>query len=349
MYSTEAYASKSLGSPFEKITIQRNECGPDDVEFDILYCGICHTDLHITMNHTGSTKYPIVPGHELAGIVTKVGGNVTGYGVGDRVGVGCISESCLKCVACLEGDEQQCEGGMTGTYNGVIKYDLIKTNTGYTFGGYSQRTTVNQRFIIRIPDKYPLECAGPIFCAGITMFSPLKYFGAGKGGKRVGIIGIGGLCQMGVRLAVALGNEVTAISTNPAKKEKCAELGAKHFVISTDPESMKAGANSLDLILNTISAPHDCTAYLPLLARNSTLVQIGLVTEAHSLMQGSLMMKRLSIAETQECIDLCAAKDIKPEIEIITAERITDVHHILDGKNDSVKRYVLDLAKSSNL
>jgi len=317
---------------------------------------MCHTDVHITKNHMGNTKYPIVPGHELAGVVTKVGEKVTKYVIGDKVGVGCMVECCMNCPACDDGDEQQCEGGFTMTYNDDIKHNQLNTSTGYTYGGYSCRTTVHQRFVIKIPEQYPLECAGPIFCAGITMFSPLKYFGAGKGGKRVGIAGIGGLGQMGVRLAAALGNEVTAISTNPTKEEKCKQLGAKHFVLSTDEESMKAGANSLDLILNTISATHNCMDYLPLLARNSTLVQLGLVLEKHQVDQVPLMFKRISIAgsliggvaETQECMDLCAEKDIRPEIEVITAERIDEVYETLNNKNDTVKRYVLDLKKSAN-
>jgi len=355
MYSTEAYACKSEGTTFERITIERNQCGPDDVEFDILYCGICHTDIHRTINDTGSTKYPIVPGHELAGIVIKVGANVQKYKVGDKVGVGCISESCMVCKSCSQGEEHFCNNGFTPTYNGDIKHGYIKTNSGYTFGGYSRKTTVNQRFIIKIPDMYPLECSGPIFCAGITMYSPLKYYGCGMGGKRVGIIGIGGLGQMGIQLAVALGNEVTAISTSPSKEDKCRELGANNFVISTDPESMKKGRQSLDLILNTISAPHQCGKYLSLLDRSGTLVQLGISLEPHNIYQGVLIGNRLSVSgsliggipETQECIDFCAEKDIKPEYEVITAERLSEVYGILYNKNDTVKRYVLDLTNSS--
>jgi len=358
MYSVEAFGSSSADAPFEKITIQRNECGVDDVEFDILYCGICHTDVHFKKNDLGGTKYPIVPGHELAGVVTKVGENVDKCVIGDHVGVGCIVESCLNCDACADGDEHQCEGGgMTMTYNDDLKHGQLSTNTGYAFGGYSRRTTVNQRFIIRIPHTYPLKYAGPIFCAGITMFSPLKYFGAGSGGKRVGIAGIGGLGQMGIQLAAALGNEVTAISTNPTKEAKCKELGAKHFILSTDKTAMESAARSLDLILNTISANHSCKEYLPLLTRNATLVQLGLVLEDQTFAQLGLMFNRQSIAgsliggmpETQECIDLCAEKNIRPDVEVICADQLDSVYEILNNKNDTVKRYVLDLTNSKDV
>jgi len=353
MYSTEAYACKALGSPFERMIIRRNECGVDDIEMDILYCGLCHTDVHYVKNQMGNTNYPLVPGHELAGVVTKVGENVEKFKIGDHVGVGCLVETCLNCAACKDEEEQLCEKGFTETYNTVPKYNMIKTNLGHTLGGYSRRTTVNEHFAIKIPQNYPLQCAGPIFCAGITMFSPLKQYGATVGGKRVGIAGIGGLGQMGIQLAAAMGNHVTAISTNPTKEENCKQLGAQKFLLVTDLEAMKEATKSFDLILNTISAPHQLSAYLPLLDRDGTLVQLGCVLEDHSLNQGILMFNRIKVAgsligglkATQECMDLCAAKDIRPNVEIVGVEKIDEVVEILDKKNDTVKRYVLDINK----
>jgi len=354
MYSTEAYSWSSNDAKCQKITIQRNECGPDDVKFEIFYCGICHTDVFTVMNYLGSTKYPSVPGHELAGIVSQVGANVQNFKVGDKVGVGYISESCLKCITCGKGQEHLCENEPVPTLDAYTKHGYIKTNSGYTFGGYSRMITLHHRFVVKIPDDFPLEYAGPIFCAGITMYSPLKHFGAARGGLRIGFAGIGGLGQMGIQLAVALGNEVTAISTSPRKEAKCKELGAKHFLVSTDEESMKKGSKSLDLILNTISVAHKIQTYLPLLAPSGTLVMIGFYPEPHSISQLELIPNRLSVAgsfvgsipETQDCMDFCAKKGIKPQIEIITADKLDEVYTTLEKSNDSITRYVLDIKNS---
>lgn len=213
----------------------------------------------------------------------QVGSKVTGFKVGDRVGVGCIVESCLNCRHCKGDDEQYCDNGFTHTYSAEHKFGLLKTDSGFTQGGYSKRISVHERFVIRVPESYPLELAGPIFCSGITMYSPLKHWGAMNGGKRVGIIGIGGLGQMGIRLAKAMGNEVTAISTSPKKEAKAREIGAAHFVVSTDTESMKAAEGSLDLILNTVAADHQTFPYTSLLDKSGTLVLIGLTNEPHKV------------------------------------------------------------------
>jgi len=274
--------------------------------------------------------------------------------VGDAVGVGCVSDSCLTCDPCLAGEEHTCDQGMTMTYSSQIKHGHIATDSGYTYGGYSASQTVNTHFLVKIPSSFPLEAAGPIFCAAITMYSPLGHWGAKAGGKRVGIIGIGGLGQMGVRLAKAMGNEVTAISTSPDKEAAAKAIGADKFVVSTDAESMAAAANSLDLILNTVSASHDLTVYLPLLRRNGTLVQLGAVMTPHPVMQMPLMYKRTSIAgsligglpETQECMDFCSQHNIVPQVEIIKASQLDEVYEALEKKNDGVKRYVLDVAAS---
>jgi len=270
------------------------------------------------------------------------------------VGVGCIVDSCFQCEGCQAGEEQLCQSGMTGTYDGETKYGRIKTGSGWTFGGYSGSQTVHQRFIIKIPEGFPLEAAGPVFCAGITMYSPLVYWGADKGAKRVGIIGIGGLGQMGVRIAKAMGNTVTAISTSPNKEAAAREIGADNFVVSTDPESMKAAANSLDLILNTVSADHNLNTYLPLMAGKGVLVQLGLVLPPHPVNQLGLMFKKLSIAgsligglpETQDCIDFCHKHNIIPKIKLVNSTELERVYQELSSKNDTIIRNVLDIEAS---
>jgi len=355
MYETTAWAKKSADQKFEKITIKRNLPGDDDVTFDLKYCGICHTDVHFANNDMGSTKYPVVPGHELAGVVTAVGKNVTNYKVGDKVGVGCIVDSCMNCDCCKAGDEHFCEGGMTMTYANDIKHGHISTDSGYTYGGYCGSQTVNQRYLVKIPESYPLEKAGPIFCAAITMYSPLAHWKVKEGGKKVGIIGIGGLGQFGVRLAKAMGNEVYAISTSPNKEEAAKAAGADKFVVSSDADSMKTAENSLDLILNTVSASHQLNHYLPLLKKDGTLVQLGLVLTDHQIQQFPLMMKRVSIAgsligglpETQECMDFCAKHNIIPDTKVIKADELDSVYTALSQKNDSIIRYVLDVAGSA--
>jgi len=354
MYSTVAWAKTAADSKFSRIEITRNLPGDDDVSFDLKFCGICHTDVHITANDMGSTKYPCVPGHELAGVVTAVGKNVTKYKVGDNVGVGCVVDSCFECSGCDEGEEHMCQKGMTMTYDENIKHGHIKTGSGWTFGGYSCSQTVHQRFIVKIPEGFPLEAAGPVFCAGITMYSPLINWGAGKGGKRVGIVGIGGLGQMGVRIAKAMGNTVTAISTSPNKEAAAKEIGADNFVVSTDPESMKAAGDSLDLILNTVSADHDLNTYLPLLAAKGILVQLGLVLSPHPVSQLPLMFKKLSIVgsligglpETQDCIDFCHKHNIIPRINLVNCSELDRVYQELGAKNDTIIRNVLDIEAS---
>lgn len=357
MYSTTAFGKASKEEDFKKMTIKRNECGDDDVEFDVKFCGICHTDVHFAMDEAQpfrQTSYPCVPGHELAGIVTKVGKNVSNFKPGDRVGVGCLVDSCMGCRMCNQGEEQYCEKGFTMTYDFPMTHGHIATDHTVTYGGYSERYTVNKRYAVKIPDNYPLEAAGPIFCAGITMYSPLKHWGAASGGKNIGIVGIGGLGQMGVLLAKAMGNKVTAISTSRNKEAKAREIGADDFVVSTDEASMAGAAKSLDLIINTVSANHQLSSYLPLLRQDGTIVMVGVTMQPHQVMVMSLMMTRNSIAgssvggmpDTQEVIDFCAKKNIKPAIEIVTADQLKEVYDKLGSKNDAVVRYVLDITKS---
>ena len=354
MYETFGFSKSAADSEFSKITIKRNVPGDDDVQFQVTYCGICHTDVHLAHNDLGSTRYPIIPGHELAGVVTAVGKNVKDVRIGDNVGVGCISDSCMECSSCQVGEEQACVNGMTMTYNEPINHGHIATDSGYTYGGYSGSQTVNRRFLVKIPDNFPLAAAGPVFCAGVTMYSPLVHWGAAEGGRRVGVVGIGGLGQFGVRLAAAMGNTVTAISTSPHKQAVAGEMGATRFVVSTSEESMRSAAGSLDLILNTVSSPHQVGHYLPLLARDGVIVQLGLVTDQHQVSQMPLVYNRQSIAgsciggmrDTQRCIDFCQQHDIVPKTEIITADQLSEVYKILRTKNDRVVRYVLDIANS---
>jgi len=358
MYSTHAWATFSPDCVFEKIQIKRNICGENDVTFAIKYCGICHSDVHIADNSLAvagrSTNYPCVPGHELAGVVTEVGRSVVGHSVGDHVGVGCISDSCMACPACSKGNEHGCHKGMTMTYNSDLKHGHIATDKTWTFGGYSGSITVNQRFIVKIPTGYPLEAAGPVFCAGITMFSPLNYHKAKEGGLRVGIVGIGGLGQMGIQLAKAMGNKVTAISTSPNKEAAAKAIGADTFVVSTDATSMKSAAMSCNLILDTVSANHELATYVPLLANEGTLVIIGATTNNHSVCVTPLMYRKLKITgsviggmkETQQCIEFCHKHNIVPKTKLITAAGISDVYKVLGSKNDSIIRHVIDIEAS---
>jgi len=355
MYSTYAFAKTSPEAKFQKINIRRNVAGDDDVTFKLKYCGICHSDVHIAENGLGMTKYPCVPGHELAGVVTSVGKNVTKVKPGDKVGVGCLVDSCGGCLMCKGGDEQFCQKGSVQTYNGQWKkYGRVKTDTDWTFGGYSGHHTVPERFIVKVPEGYPLESAGPVFCAGVTMFCPLSNWGADKGGKRVGIVGIGGLGQMGVQLAKAMGNTVTAISTSPNKKEAAMEIGADNFVVSTSKESMAASAGSLDLILNTVSAEFDVNLYLSLLAPKGVIVLIGGNIKPHAVNQVGLMYKNHAIAgsiigglpDTQRVIDFCHQHKIVPKIQMITSNDLDRVYEELNKKNDTILRNVLDLEAS---
>ncbi|TRY79848.1 hypothetical protein TCAL_08838 [Tigriopus californicus] len=356
-YQTRALVKKTKDAKFGEGTIKRGVTGPDQIEVDIKFCGICHTDVHLANDEISMllpAVYPIVPGHEMAGIVTKVGENVKNFKVGDRVGMGCIVEACLKCSQCKFGDEQLCQTGYTHTYSAPIQYGQLATDTGVTFGGYSEKISIHEHFAVKIPDSYPMEAAGPIFCSGITMFSPLKRCGATAGGQRVGIIGIGGLGQMGIRLAKAMNCEVTAISTSPNKEAKAREIGADHFVVSTDPDAMKKAAKSLDIILDTAAVDHQAIDYFPLLDANGQLVLIGVTIEPHSIPAGALMFNRQSLSgsligsmlETQEVIDFCAKHQIIPDTKLVTGDQVEDVYQALRSKNDSIIRYVLDIEKT---
>ena len=282
-YSEAAWGKVTPDAKFTPMNIPRAKVGDMDVKLEILYCGICHSDLHRGLNELGGGLYPIVPGHEMVGRVVEVGSKVTKVKVGDSAGIGCLADACLDCGACKHGDEQYCEAwGYQHTY-GTKKYPGGHQGGNpavQTFGGYSGSHVLHEHFIIAIPDNIPLERAAPLLCAGITMYEPLRHWGATSGKPMsIGVIGIGGLGTMGLKLAKAMGHRVVAISTSPAKEAIAMEKGADAFVVSKDPESMKSETGNLDLILNTVAAPHQCSMYLPLLAQGGVLVQLGVIAE----------------------------------------------------------------------
>ena len=325
--------------------------GDDDVVFDLECCGVCHSDLHMIQNDLGNSVFPMIPGHELAGTVTSVGKNVTKFNVGDSIGVGCFVDSCRDCAACKCGDEQYCGKGMTLTYNSPRAHGRAgPLEDTPTKGGYSSKYVVNENYGIKVPKSYPLEKAGPVMCSAITLWDPLMHFGAGKGGKKVGIAGIGGLGVMGIKLALALGNEVYGITNSPGKKAKIEEFGAK-CVVASDPEAMKAMAGTFDLILDTVSAKHDLMTYIPLLAHDGTHVLLGLVTEPFSFVSLPMIFQRTKVAgsviagikSTQDCMDFCAEKNIYQETQLVPCDKVNWVLEKLKSVNDTPVRYVLDI------
>lgn len=355
-YPEVAWGKEGKDNKFTPLLIPRPKVTDFAVKFELLYCGICHSDIHVGLDDFGSTAYPFVPGHELLGKVTEVGAKVTKFKVGDTVGVGCFVDACLDCEMCKAGDENYCLKGFTGTYNGTKQHGRIGGNQDTkTFGGYSGSNVVHEDFVIKIPEGMDASKAAPIMCAGITMYSPLNHWGATKGGKTVGIIGIGGLGTMGIKLAKALGNKVVAISTSNKKEQMAKDKGADVFVVSTDPEQVKANARSCDLILNTVTVHHDAMPYISMLKKNGTIVQLGLITQTMELKQMPFIGGRLSfsgsviggIRETQECIDLCFKHGIYPDCQMVEAKEIDWVWDQLNNNsNADGLRYVIDIKKS---
>ena len=344
---TAAYGARAPECALEPMVIERRATGPRDVAIDIAYCGVCHSDLHTVRGEWGGTRYPCVPGHEIVGDVTAVGSEVTRFQVGDTVGVGCMVDSCQGCHACSDGLEQYCENGFTGTYNG-----RSADAPGHTLGGYSARIVVDERFVLTV--RHPREqlaAVAPLLCAGITTWSPLRHWGAGPG-KKVGIVGIGGLGHMGIKLARALGAHVVAFTTSEGKRGDALELGADDVVVSRNRDEMARHAGSFDFILDTVAAPHDLDAYTALLRRDGTLCLVGLPEKAHpSPGVGPLIMGRKAIAgsliggiaETQEMLDFCAAHGIVAEIEMIEPRRIDEAYERM-LRSDVRYRFVIDNA-----
>jgi uncharacterized zinc-type alcohol dehydrogenase-like protein len=340
------YAAQSATAPLAPFSFERREPGPHDVAIDILFCGVCHSDLHTARNEWGgSTIYPAVPGHEIIGRVSAVGGHVSKFKEGDLVGVGCMVDSCQHCAPCKAGLEQYCEEGMTGTYNGADR------NTGEnTLGGYSDTITVREEFVLSLPDGLDPAAAAPLLCAGITTYSPLRHWNAGPG-KKVGVVGLGGLGHMAVKIAHAMGAEVTLFTTSPGKEEDARRLGADHVVLSRDPEAMAAQGRTFDIIINTVAVSMDLDPYVNALALDGVMVLVGAPSEPHqSPAIFPLLMARRSIAgsgiggiaETQEMLDFCAEKGIASDIEIIPISNINEAYERI-LKSDVKYRFVIDM------
>ena len=344
---TRAYGATAADRPLEPLVIQRRAPGPTDVQVDIAYCGVCHSDLHTVRSEWSGTRFPCVPGHEIVGKVTGVGGSVNDFKVGDVVGIGCMVDSCQRCASCAEGLEQYCETGFTGTYNGATR-----DPPGHTLGGYSQRIVVSEKFVLKIrhPDDQ-LPAVAPLLCAGITTYSPLRHWNTGPG-KKVGIVGIGGLGHMGVKLAHAMGAHVVAFTTSEGKREDALALGADEVVVSRNADEMRAHARSFDLILDTVAASHSLDAYTSLLKLDGSLVLVGVPEHPHpSPTVGLLIFGRRSIAgsligviaETQEMLDFCAEHGIVADIEMIRADQVDDAYERM-LRSDVKYRFVIDIA-----
>jgi len=347
-------ATPDTSCTFAPRAFQRRPVGDHDVLIDMKYCGICHTDLHAAAGHLkaiGSYSYPCVPGHELAGVVEAVGAKVTKFKVGDAIGVGCMVDSCMSCAACKRGDEQLCSR-QTGTYNAVPKNgraDTVPAGSA-TLGGYTTKHVVHEAFGVRIPAGYPLECAGPVMCAGVTLYSPLVRYGA-RAGTKVAIVGLGGLGVMGVKIAAALGCDVAAVSRSGAKRALAAAAGATRFVDSSSALDLQGARGAFDLVLNTIPGEHDYTVYTALAAPSGKHVVLGLNSVlAASFVTGAIACGTRvkgsgigSIAETQAVVDLCAKAGIRPELKVIPVEGVNAAYEALDRANDAGVRYVIDL------
>ncbi|WP_295707540.1 NAD(P)-dependent alcohol dehydrogenase [uncultured Brevundimonas sp.] len=347
---TRAFAAVAADKPLEPFSFTRRDPLPDDVVIDIQYCGVCHSDLHMARSETGPARYPLVPGHEIAGVVKAVGSDVTRFKVGDRVGVGCMVDSCRECSSCQAGEEQYCVPGFTGTYGNPDRF-AEQSGQPITQGGYSDHITVDQHFVLSIPDALPLDKAAPLLCAGITTYSPLKEWNVGPGSK-VAVIGLGGLGHMAVKLAAAMGAEVTVLSTSDRKKADAERMGASHFLINKDKAAMKAAAESFDLIINTVSATHEIADHVQLLARDGTMVMLGLTTEGLPVYAMPLLWRRRRVAgsliggvrETQEMLDFCAEHGITCDIETIAPDQINEAYARME-RSDVRYRFVIDMAK----
>lgn len=342
---TIGYAAHSAESALVPYHFSRRELRTNDVSIEILYSGVCHSDLHTVNGDWGPQPYPLVPGHEIVGIVQAVGSDVTRYKTGDRVAVGCMVDSCKQCDQCHHGEEQYCRSGMTPTYGAPDRIDGTITQ-----GGYSKHIVVREEFVLRIPENMDISKAAPILCAGITTYSPLRTWNVTKG-SRVGVIGLGGLGHMAVKLAYAMGAEVTVISRSTAKEKEAIALGAKGILASSDKAAMKAATSSFDLIIDTAPVKHDVSVYAPLLDIDGTLVVVGQVGPLNELMSIPLVFGRRriagsligGIAETQEVLDFCAEHNIYPECEMIQMDQINDAFRRLE-KGDLAHRFVIDMA-----
>jgi uncharacterized zinc-type alcohol dehydrogenase-like protein len=344
MLKTPAYAAMAANTPLAPFSIERREPGPQDVLIDILYCGVCHTDIHQVRDEWGGALFPMVPGHEIIGTVQKVGTEVQKWRAGDVVGVGCFVDSCRRCEACQSGEEQYCHEGATFTYNAVERDGVSRT-----YGGYSTRITVNQDYVLRIPSDIPAERAAPLLCAGITTYSPLRQFGVQRG-DNVAVVGLGGLGHMGVKFARAIGAQVTVLSHSRSKRDDALRLGAHDFVATKESDAFEKHAGRFDFILDTVSAQHDYNSYLNLLRRDGTMVLVGL-PEPTPLSAAPLIMGRRRLAgsliggirETQEMLDFCGDHSVGADVEVIPVQKVNEAYERM-LKGDVRYRFVIDLA-----
>ena len=344
MISVKAYAAQAAKSALVPWSFERRDVGPDDVLIDIAFCGVCHTDIHQVRNEWGGATFPMVPGHEIVGHVAQVGKNVRGFKEGDRAGVGCFVDSCRVCANCKADLEQFCEKGMSATYNSTEQDKKTPT-----FGGYSTRIVVDQKYVLKLPDQLDLAAIAPLLCAGITTYSPLRHWKIDKGHK-VGIIGLGGLGHMGVKFASSFGAETWVITTSPGKAEDARRLGATGVIVSRDEADMQAHAGSFDFLLSTISAPYDINAYLGLLKVDGTMVTVGAPDRPLDLHLFSLIMGRKSVGgsliggikETQEMLDYCGQHGIVSDVEVIPMQKINEAYERI-LKSDVRYRFSIDM------
>ena len=343
--NVKAFGTEAAEAPLNELGISRRKPTAHDVEIDILFCGVCHSDLHTAKNEWHGTQYPCVPGHEIVGKIVSVGDHVSKFKVGDTVGVGCIVDSCRECQYCQDGLEQFCEPGMTGTYNSPDKY--LDTPT---FGGYSESVVVDENYVLRIPENLDLAATAPLLCAGITTYSPLRHWNVGPG-QKVGIVGIGGLGHMGIKIAKAMGAEVVAFTTSEAKFAEAKRLGADEVVMSKDKDQMAAYTGKLHFILDAVSAEHDINAFLSLLRVDGSLALVGAPEQPLPVAAFSLIMGRKSfsgsmiggIAETQEMLDFCGEHNITADIEMIDMQEINEAYERM-LKGDVKYHFVIDMA-----
>lgn len=344
MLSTKGYATQSATSQLAPFTFERREPKENDVLIEIDYCGVCHSDIHQARDEWGGSIFPMVPGHEIVGHITKVGKNVKHFKVGDLAGVGCFVDSCRECSACKDGEEQFCSAGMVGTYNA---YEKDKKTP--TFGGYSSQIVVDENYVLKVSPKLPLEKVAPLLCAGITTYSPLKHWNASKGDK-IAVVGLGGLGHMAVKLANSMGAEVTVLSTSNAKEKDALDLGAHHFEVTSNPKTLSNLHNHFNLIIDTVSAPHDYNTYLGLLKRDGSMVLLGVPPKPAPVSAFSLIMgrKRLAgsliggIKETQEMLDYCAKHNITSTTELIPMDQINGAYERM-MRGDVRYRFVIDM------
>ncbi|HET9166826.1 MAG TPA: NAD(P)-dependent alcohol dehydrogenase [Candidatus Angelobacter sp.] len=342
---TVGYAATSAQSPLAPFSFARREPLPQDVQLEILYCGVCHSDLHTVRNEWSGTTYPAVPGHEIVGRVTAVGSEVKRFKVGDIAAVGCMVDSCRNCANCEAGLEQYCDVAFVGTYNSPDKH-----LGGMTYGGYSRSIVVDEYFVLHVPDKTNLAGVAPLLCAGITTYSPLRHWKVSKG-QKVGIVGLGGLGHMGVKIAAALGAHVVLFTTSPNKKEDAQRLGAHEVVVSKNQNEMDRHLGSFDFILDTVSAPHNLNAYLTLIKRDGTLTLVGAPPQPPTIEVFNLIFKRRQIAgsliggipETQEMLDFCAQHKLTADVEVIPIQKINEAYERM-LRSDVKYRFVIDMA-----